>query len=457
MSRPNVLLLTIDTLRADRLGDHGGSQTVTPNLDRLASSGIRFDQAITGGSWTQAAFPVMLTSTYASMHGGCLGPLSAGRPSPVEALSAHDYATAAFVTSPLLGRAYGYQRGFDHFSELMPEGKDPFLRRIKGGERLLRHTLTHQVAGLIGRSLRPGQLYVEAEQANQDVCNWLESVRQPFFGWVHYMDVHWPYHLESALDSPEGAAQAWQDVAHLYRVNWRGEAISKSQRDRYLDLYDQAIRYVDAQVGELLHCLDQAGLGDNTVIIAVSDHGEEFLERGHWGHVETNLYDEIIRVPLIIHVPGEAGGLTVDRQVRTLDLMPTILELCDCPAPAGMEGVSLTPLWAGSDADYDGSVAISERWRDIGDVSHIVAVRTESFKYIWDAYQPDRSKLYDLNADPAEKINLVPDCPEIVRDLHPQVEALLRKVAATRSEISGIEPELDPATIKRLRDLGYVE
>ena len=105
-------MLSIDTLRADRLGCYGCPRPLTPHLDKLAAGGIRFEQAITGGSWTQAAFPVMLTSTYASMHGGCLGPLSPARPSPIEALASNGYMTGAFVTSPLLGKAYGYQRGF---------------------------------------------------------------------------------------------------------------------------------------------------------------------------------------------------------------------------------------------------------------------------------------------------------------------------------------------------------
>jgi arylsulfatase len=138
LSKPNVILLTLDTLRQDRLGCYGFKPSLTPNIDRLADSSVRFNQAITGGSWTQAAFPVMLTSTYASMYGGCIGPLAAERPSPIEALSKHGYATAGFVTSPMLGQAFGYQRGFDHFADLTPGEKDPGLRAIKGGQSLLR-------------------------------------------------------------------------------------------------------------------------------------------------------------------------------------------------------------------------------------------------------------------------------------------------------------------------------
>ena len=133
MNRPNVILLTIDTLRADRLGCYGHNAHITPNIDRLAHSGIRFEQAISGGSWTQAAFPVLLTSSYAAMYGGCLGRLAPERPSPIETLASHGYSTGGFSTNLHLSRATGFDRGFHHFVELNPVEVDPRLRRIKGG------------------------------------------------------------------------------------------------------------------------------------------------------------------------------------------------------------------------------------------------------------------------------------------------------------------------------------
>ena len=116
--RPNILLLTIDTLRRDMLGCYGYTRATTPKIDRLAESAIRFDQAITGGTWTQAACPVLLTSSYASMYGGRLGQLATERPSPVEVLARHGYATGAVSTNPHLSRATGYDRGFDFFQDL---------------------------------------------------------------------------------------------------------------------------------------------------------------------------------------------------------------------------------------------------------------------------------------------------------------------------------------------------
>lgn len=457
MSRPNVILLTIDTLRADRLGCYGYDRPITPNLDRLAAKGIRFSQAISGGSWTQAAFPVILTSTYASMYGGCLGPLSSERPSPVEMLARHGYKTAGFSNSPLLSQAYGYHRGFDHFIELEPDETDHSLRHIKGGQYLLRNPLIHYISNLAGKRMRPARLYVCAAEVNQAVYQWVENVQEPFFVWAHYMDVHWPYHLEEDLTHPRDIAQAWRDIAHLHQVNWQGESISPTQQNHYMTLYDQAVQYTDNQIGRLLDWLNNSRFAENTIIIVVADHGEEFLERNHWGHVETNLYDEILKVPLIIRLPGQVEGKVIQRQVRTLDIMPTVLSLCSCPLPDGVEGSSLVPLWSGNESQYEGMISISERWRDEGDISHIIALRTQSFKYIWNDRKPDQPALYNLQADPEEKQNVIALYPARAAEFQSVVDQHLQRVAQTRPTNDVSKPGLDKEMINRLRGLGYLD
>ena len=454
MSAPNIILLTIDTLRTDRLGCYGCPRPLTPNLDRLAESGVRFTKAITGGSWTQAAFPVILTSSYASMYGGCLGALAPERPSPIEALSACGYTTGGFSTSPLLSRNYGYHRGFRHFTDLLPGERDPFLRRLKGGQRLLRQTLTHRVARLLGIRTRPARLYVSAAQLTDALCNWLDGVTAPFFVWAHYMDVHWPYHREETLTHPADIAQAWRDVSHLHAANWNGVPITPAQRDHYIRLYEEAVQYTDAQIGRLLDYLQQSGRAENTVILAVADHGEEFLEHGRWGHWENNLHDEILNVPLLIHLPRHGQAQTVTRLVRTLDIMPTILHLADCPPPTGIEGKSLLPLWQGDEEAYPVTEAISEMWRDEW---HIIALRTETFKFIWDSRRPDQPALFDLRADPTEQHNISHQHPERVQHFRALVEAHRRRAAETRPSRAITEPELDDELTARLRDLGYLE
>lgn len=452
--KPNIILLTIDTLRPDRLGCYGYEKNLTPNLDRLAQDGVRFTQAITGGSWTQAAFPVIITSSYASMYGGCLGPLAAERPSPIALLKQNGYRTAGFSTSPLLSRTYRYDRDFDYFIDLDPGESDPKLRHIKGGQRLLRTSLTHHVARLLGQQTRPAKLYATAADLTAAARQWIEAAPHPFFAWAHYMDVHWPYHLEENLTRPAEIARAWRDLGHLHGVNWHGEEMTPAQRDHYIRLYEEALAYTDAQIGRLFDYLERSGLAENTVIIAVSDHGEEFMEHGRWGHWENNLYDEILRVPLLIRLPGEPETAVVKRQVRTLDLMPTILELAGCDHLPRMAGTSLAPLWGGQAETYTPPVSISEMWRDEW---HIIAVRTEDFKYIWDSKRPDDPQLFDLQADPGEQDNVAAAYPAIVSRLHRHVARRLTEMEQTRPAEATAEPTLDGEMLDRLRGLGYVE
>jgi arylsulfatase A-like enzyme len=454
MKPRNILLVTIDTLRADMLGCYGYRRPITPVMDELAHTGIRFEQAVTGGSWTQAAFPVLLTSTYASSYGGCLGPLSPARPSPVEALAACGYRTFGISSSPLLSKKFHYDRGFASFLDSGPDERDPWLRGIKGGERLLRQPLTHRILSLFKARLRPARLYLSAEQINREIDRRLQPDHEPFFGWVHYMDVHWPYHLEEDLVRPDEIARAWTDIAHLHRVNWKGETISPEQKAHYLDLYEGAIRYTDAQLGRLLDLLDKNGLREDTLIVITSDHGEEFLERGQWGHFEVNLHDEILRVPLIIHDPQSPEGRVVRRQVRTLDIMPTILDLAGCRAPDGLEGCSLAPLWREGESDYPSDPAIGEMWRND---RHIIALRTEQYKFIWDSREPDRAFLFDLVEDPGERYDVFDQFPDVAAAFMEQVLAHLDRSARTAPAEPLDEPEYDDEMTRRLRDLGYLE
>lgn len=395
-----------------------------------------------------------MTSTYASMYGGCLGPLAAERPAPVETLAAHGYRTAGFSTSPLLGRDYGYQRGFEYFEDLIPGERDPKLRQIKGGQFLLRRPITHSFSSFLGKQTRPARLYVPAAELTDRLCCWLAKSDRPFFAWAHYMDVHWPYHLAQEMRAAVEIAQIWRDMAHMNEANWKSAQITPDQKAHYIHLYERAVAYADAQVGRLLDFIDASGLAENTIVIVLADHGEEFLEHGRWGHWENNLHDEILRVPFLLAGPGIPSGKIVDRQVRTLDLMPTALDLSQVPSPERLEGESLRSLWNASPDGYTPRLAISEMRRDQW---HIVAVRTEAYKYIWNNRQPDTPELFDLQADPKETINLAGQLPGVASQLHVCVEDVLMRMELTKPEQVNLGPEMDEAMLARLRDLGYVE
>ena len=460
MNRPNVVLLTIDTLRVDRLGCYGNNAHLTPNIDRLAHSGIRFDQAISGGSWTQAAFPVLLTSSYAAMYGGCLGRLAHERPSPTETLASHGYSTGGFTTNLHLSRATGFDRGFSHFAELNPGEVDTWLRRLKGGQRLLQNKLTHFVLRPLSIRTRPARLYSSAADVTDSLCQWLDKVETPFFAWAHFMDLHWPYHMEEELDHPREIAQAWQDLAVMYgrsNFDWsnldRNKSITTSQRDHFIELYENSLKYLDDQIGRLINRIQKSVHADNTIIVLVADHGEEFLDHGRWGHWESNLFDEILRVPLIVLIPNGPHGRVIRQQVRLLDLMPTILDLCGCPISNDLLGASMASLLAQDGSNYDGSEVISEMRRDPW---HRIAVRTESFKYIWDSKRPEQPDLYDLRTDPGEKQNVRDRFPEEVNRLQASVDAHRLRVSATEPAMAVPKLKLDEEVARRLRDLGYL-
>lgn len=460
MNRPNVILLTIDTLRTDRLGCYGYNPSITPNIDRLAESGIRFEQAISGGSWTQAAFPVLLTSSYAAMYGGCLGRLAPERPSPIETLASSGYFTGGFTTNLHLSRATGFDRGFLHFVELNPGEVDPPLRRMKGGQRLLQNALTHSVLHPLGIRMRPARLYNPAADVTDSLCQWLDKVETPCFAWAHYMDLHWPYHMEETLVHPRDIAQAWRDLAMMYgRSNFgrsnldRDKSITPVQRDHYINLYEKSLQYLDDQIGRLINYIQNSRYADNTMIILVADHGEEFLDHGRWGHWESNLFDEILRVPLIMWIPNGPHGQVIRQQVRLLDLMPTILDLCGCPISNDLLGISMASLLGQGASKYDGGEVISEMRRDAW---HRVAVRTESFKYIWDSKQPDQPELYDLCADPGEKKNVRDHFPQEISRFQASVDAHRLRVSETEPAIAVQKVKVDEEVARRLRDLGYL-
>jgi arylsulfatase A-like enzyme len=453
LAKPNIILLTLDTLRPDRLGCYGFSPSITPHIDRLAEKSIIFSQAITGGSWTQAAFPVILTSTYASMYGGCLGPLSPDRPSPIQVFKDHGYTTAGFSTSPLLSRTYAYQKGFTDFFDLEPSEKDPWLRSVKGGQFLLRQPTTHHFTKLLNKPLRPAKLYVSAGNVVDGISNWISTHPRPFFVWAHFMDIHWPYHREEDLDSASDIAQAWRDLKHLHDVNWNGSEITIAQKEHYIRLYEKAVEYTDIQIGVLLDFLENNDLVEDTIIVLLADHGEEFMDHGRWGHWEDNLYDEVLRIPLIWHDRNQNQGITISQQVSTLDLMPTLLELCDCPLPNGLLGTSLAPLWRGESQEFNPKPTISEMWHDPW---HIIAVRKDGYKLIWDNKKPDAPLLFNLSADPGESQSIGPQTPDKLKDLLTEVNQVLFIMEQTKPTEKVVAPDLDDEMVTRLRDLGYI-
>jgi arylsulfatase A-like enzyme len=307
----------------------------------------------------------------------------------------------------------------------------------------------------MGKPMRPARLYSSAAEVTDRLSQWLEQAEKPFFAWAHYMDLHWPYHLEEGLTHPRDIAKAWQDLADMYaRDNFNSQGpLTPAQRDRFVGLYEQALQRLDLQIGRLIGHLEELGLDTDTVVIVVSDHGEEFLDHGRWGHWESNLFDEILKVPLIVRTPYGPRGQVVRRQVPLLDLMPTILDMAGC-RQNGVMGTSLVPLWTQREPEYGDGAALCEMRRD---PRHRIAMRTEALKYIWDSQRPDQPELYDLQADPRETRNVSAHFPDEVRRFQAAVEAHRRRVHETEPATPLPELEADEEVTRRLRDLGYLE
>ena len=453
LKRPSFVLVTVDCLRPDHLGCYGYDHPISPNIDQLAEQGVRFEQAITNGGWTQPGIVSLLTSSYGLMYEGCRKPLSPNRPSLPEALSHLGYATAGFTANPQVGKAYGYHRGFRVFEELEPHRRPPLWCKTRGHARLLRSPLTHRLLGLLGMSALPPVATCNAETITESLCRWLETRKGPFFAWIHYMDAHFPYVVDRNLHFPQEMANAWRKLRALYDSAKHGH--TKHPGRQILELvkadYDQAIAYVDEHVGVILDQLERLRLADDTAVIITADHGEAFFEHGLWGH--NRLYDEVVRVPLIVRTPGVSSGGTISHQVSHLDVAPTVMDIADVPCDPRMLGHGLKSVLSGGSYYTRGHVICEMIMKN----TYHIAIRTEMHKYIYCQARPDACELYDLTIDPGERINLAKESPGLVAEFQSLVARHLEAVQGTRDETELGDPVLSEDVVQRLRALGYLE
>ena len=337
---PNVLVIIVDTLRADHLSTYGYDRPTSPNLTRIASKGVLFENAMAASSWTLPSHASMLTGRYPHEHGARFidSTLTLRYPTLGEAFQKLGYRTAGFSASTyFFSRRTGLGRGFIHFEDDFESPAAAFPQTYYG-ERLekLLYTL-HLAKDRIGRR--------NARQINQHALRWMESDRRhPFFVFLNYYDVHDPYlppepylHRFTRLSHPAGPIpMAWDWFAHL----------TPAQRQGEMDAYDGAIQYVDAELGEFFQQLHRRGLDKNTLIVITSDHGEEFNEHGFMDHLNA-LYRELIHVPLILWYPGKLPeGVRIPTPVSTVSLPATLLSLVPSGDTAPMPGISIRTLWS---------------------------------------------------------------------------------------------------------------
>jgi arylsulfatase A-like enzyme/lipoprotein NlpI len=400
---PNVVVITIDTLRADHLGCYGYKQIRTPNIDALAADGARFERAYTAVPVTLPSHTVMFTGTYpmlSGMHDFAANKLNPTQPTLASVLKEHGYATAAVIGSAVLDSRFGLNRGFDFYYDHFD------FNRLQESN--------------LEEMERPGNLVADV------TLDWLsKNYSKKFFLWMHLYDPHYPYR------PPAPYGEEYKDSP-----------------------YDGEIAFADAQVGRLIRFLKSKGLYANTLIVLSGDHGEGLGEHGEKTH-GFFIYNATLHVPLIIHLPsGHAPGAASRRVVPDLvslaDLMPTVLQTLKVNVPSQVQGHNLLllmkkvePVEARSLYAETFLPRLHFNW------SELRGAETANYHFI-DAPKPE---LYDLVKDPGETQNLYPEKKAVAEEMRARLAAMIRQYSAGQelAEKTG----LDPALMERLKSLGY--
>jgi len=394
----NLLVITLDTMRADALGAYGAADGATPNLDRLARSGVVFDDAIAAAPLTLPAHVSLFTAKYPPRHGvrdngGFV--LDARQRTLAARLASAGFRTGGFVGAYVLDRRWGIARGFDTYVD------DFDVEKARGPV--------------------PAGVERRANDVADRALAWLETAAASrFFAWVHFYDAHSPY------DPPEP-----------YRTRFAARP------------YAGEVAFVDSQVGRLIAFLEDRRLLDKTIVVAVGDHGESLGEHDESTH-GFFVYRSVLRVPFVIASPaGTARGLNVSSTVRAIDLAPTLLELLGVPLNDAVDGRSLVPLMTGASRDL-GLDAYSESMyaRYHFGWSELKALTSGRYTYI----SAPRPELYDTVQDPGQTRNLY----DARRPLADRMDASLRAVARDSDDSAPRTSDVEPDVRARLAALGYV-
>jgi arylsulfatase A-like enzyme/Flp pilus assembly protein TadD len=391
----HVVLVTIDTLRPDHLHCYGDSKIETPTLDSIAAGGALFENAVTQTPLTPPSHASIFTGLYPTVHhvrdtgGFILGPST----TLATILHQQGWDTAAFVSSAVLKKLFGFSQGFAVYDDQMPK---PSNSRdvVEDPERRAGDTVDRAI-------------------------HWLDAQSgKPYFLWVHLYDPHQPYQPPSPF--------------------------KEKYRDRP---YDGEIAYADHELGRLFEAVHKKSPAEKTIVAVMSDHGESLGEHGEYTH-GVFLYDATLRIVFLLSGPGVPAGVRVKQQARTVDFLPTVLELLGGKAPASIQGASLLPSFAGSETPTAVSYAetlypkINMGWAELR------AIRTNHWKYV----RAPKPELYDLSQDPAETTNVIQAHTAERERFEAQLKAVVGGDGAEKVGTSSI----DQHTLDQLRSLGYV-
>lgn len=446
--RLNVLLLTVDTLRPDHLGCMGYARRTSPNIDALAARGVIFRQAITAAGRTVQSFPSIMTGVYPYVHGlrseGQSTLVLEGRQTLTRVLHDHGYDSFA-VTE---GLNVGLHHGFDMY--------DPEIYLDQQGKKVYLPTR-------------------DDREASRKAVNWLRGRRdtsRPFFLWMRYNAPHWPYQAPppfGEMFDPDyhGSHTFNQGQKPDHR---RGDIIFGQTRlparevEHAVAHYDGEVAYADQAIGDLLQAVQKMGGTGRTLVVLTADHGESLGEHDYFFEHGAYLYEPLVRVPLIIVAPGVLpAGRTISTLVRTIDIMPTVIDLVGLPIPDGVQGRSLLPLMRGED-HAPAPLAYCESGRNYfkedpkqfvpGTAGRWRMMRSERFKLILIPRDPEPIwELYDLQADPDETTNVLDRYPD---EAAPLRQALLDALSHDPGRDDRSEGEVPGDLREKLRSLGYI-
>jgi len=412
--RWNVILISIDTLRADRLSCYGYERKTSPAIDRFAKRGVRFANVVSEASWTASAHMTLFTGLYPTTHGVTMPCVTLWEETPTlpQVLQQNGYRTFAYTGGGNVDGYYGFGRGFEHYG---------------------------------AANAKPnGDKSCALEEAIQSARQRIESLSpdEPYFLFVHGYDVHAPYEpwepWASRFKSPD--AEPFEDyLRDVYIFRKSGRRLSPGNIKFLSDLYDAGVARADRLVGEFFEFLGRRGEFDRTVVIVLSDHGEEFGEHGGVGHYGT-IYPECLYVPLIVRAPGLEPGV-IEQGVGLKDVMPTVLHLVGLESPV-TQGLSLVPAMRGGK---------SASWPLFSETDY----GTRRRSVIWDGHQLIRKaydptlRLFDLRADRLGRVEVSDSRSELVAEL-------LNVMPDPPDTIAALARSPEVADLETLRALGYV-
>jgi arylsulfatase A-like enzyme len=442
--RPNVLLISIDTLRPDHLGCYGYQRATSPHIDELAAEGVLFQNHISSTSWTLPGHAALFTSLVDSVH-GCTDTdqkLADNLVTLAEKFARAGYETVGFFSGPFLHPAFGLGQGFAHYEDCTT------YAGTLDQTPVAQWAANDDVLAESHRDVTSPRVYAAFKK-------WLAEHRAAtFFMFVHLWDPHYDFIPPPPYDTlfdPDYAGP----VTGTYFIF--DPAINAQMPARDLEhliaLYDGEIAWTDSYVGRILADLRQAGLLDRTIVALTSDHGTEFFEHGDKGHRQT-LYDEVIRIPLILRYPARLGaGVSIRAQTRSIDVGPTLLELAGVPSAVPVMGHSLEPLALDPTATFP-QTAVSELF-SAG--RRIRTLRSLKWKFFDDLSTGQRFYV-DLGADPSERhlyANLT-RAPGPALFAHYQAMVQLLDSWRARIAAATATPDIPGGVRRRLESLGYV-